>query len=820
MLKQLKLGKPLQGKGGYSSIPSVVIILLLVAGLGITVWGFYSLAASTQAASWRLTHRYLVTFMVLASIIALLGFWRGPRVAGIVVFGALAIGLGVAIPTAVVAVLALSAYTLGCLILRDQETSPTDNLLAGIVLFGTVLGLLVYVPINNAGTWGLLFALPLLFGWRHLRALWSRNVSSVFSAESVDFHLYFLHSAIYAAALLHFLVGLMPEVGHDALAMHLFIPSHISHHQFWHFDAGIYVWAVMPMLVDWLYTAGYLFAGETGARLINVGSIMLLAALVHRVASWAGASRVNANWAVLMLFVTPLTFLESASLFVEGMWSVLVVGGALALLRLLTQPSTARSEIILAGLLLGGALAAKAVTLTVLPVLALVLLIAVQRWLSRDLLPVTGLALLMFIAVGVIPYVTAYVKTGNPVFPFFNAYFQSPLYPAENFSAAAFFERGFTWDTVYRMTFNSGRFLEATAGAAGFQWLLLVVPCVLVMALVRHQRGLLLALFGTGWLWLAFNQTAYLRYVFPSFAMACVLIAIFLTVAKSVGRWAWVSALTVAFVALILNLLHFDSGTYYGKIDARVIADTRTRDAYLDRSLPLRSSVKLVNELNRGLAPVAFFSAPLTAGLKADALYANWYNPRYQNAVLSTGSSDDLGRVLAREGVEYFVVDDSWKTQPTYPFLQLLGSELAKIGSVSVLRLDDRFRFKQELLPSTTFEKGWDLAPGAIRLTNGSLQVSVESPAYSLVEVQAGKKYRYTADALCANGPAKGRLQVNWLGRDGKLLHADIDVFDCSSQSEAHSMVINAPLGARQALVYASSHEKAPLVFKEISFRF
>jgi hypothetical protein len=98
--------------------------------------------------------------------------------------------------------------------------------------------------------------------------------------------------------------------------------------------------------------------------------------------------------------------------------------------------------------------------------------------------------------------------------------------------------------------------------------------------------------------------------------------------------------------------------------------------------------------------------------------------------------------------------------------------------------------------------------------------VSVESPAYSLVEVQAGKKYRYTADALCANGPAKGRLQVNWLGRDGKLLHADIDVFDCSSQSEAHSMVINAPLGARQALVYASSHEKAPLVFKEISFRF
>lgn len=819
MLKQLEHCKLLKGKGETFPVQSLVIILSLVAGLGITVWGFYGLVSSPQVASWHWTHRYLVIFVVLTSVIALIGVWRGPRAAGIFVFVALAIGLGATIPTAVLVILALSAYIFGCLILRDQETSPIDNLLAGIVLFGTVLGLLVYAPINNAGTWGLLFVLPLLFGWRHLYALWSSNVSSVFSAESVDCHLYLLHSAIFAAALLHFLVGLMPEVGHDALAMHLFIPSYISHHQFWHFDAGIYVWAVMPMLVDWLYTAGYLFSGETGARLVNVGSILLLAALVNRVATWAGASRVSAKWAVLMLLVTPLTYVESSSLFIEGIWSTLIVGGAFALLRLLTQPDNARREIILAGLLLGGAMAAKAVTLTVLPVLILVLLMTVKRWLSRDLLPVVGLALLIFIAVGVIPYATAYIKTGNPFFPFFNAYFQSPLYPAENFSAPVFFERGVAWDTAYLMTFNSGRFLEAKVGAAGFHWLLLVLPAVFAMAIMRHQRGLLLALVGTGWLWLAFSQTAYLRYVFPTFGLACVLIAIFLTIAKSVGRWAWVSALAVALTALFINLLHFDSGTYNGKIDALVITDTRTRDEYLERNLPLRSAVKLVNELNRGVAPVAFFSPPLTAGLKADALYANWYNYKYQNAVLSTDSSESLGRMLAREGVEYFVVDDSWKTQPTYPFLQLLGSELIKIGSVAVLRLDDRFRFKEELLTSTTFKTGWELALGAILLTDGSLQVSVESPAYSLVEIKPGKKYRYTADALCAIGPAKGRLQVNWLGSDRKLLHTDIELFDCSYQSKAYSMVLNAPLRARHALIYASSHEKAPIIFKKISFR-
>lgn len=815
MLKQLEPGVPLKGWSGFLPIQSAAVILLLIAGLGITVWGFYSLATTPETASWRWTHRYLVTLLVLASIIALVGVWRGPRLAGVVVGSALAVGLGATVPVAVVVFLALSAHTLGCLILRSSGTSPTDNLLAGIVLFGTVLSLIVYLPINNAGSWGLLFALPLLFGWHHIRALWSSNVSS----EPADFHLYLLHCAIAAAALLHFLVGLMPEVGHDALAMHLFVPGHIAHHQSWHFDASIYVWAVMPMLVDWLYTAGYLFDGETGARLVNVGSIVLLASLVHRVASWAGANRVGANWAVLLLLVTPLTFLESASLFIEGMWSALVVGGSLALLRLLTQPGNARREIILAGLLLGGALAAKAVTLTVLPVLVLVLLLGVRRWLSRDMLPVAALALLIFIAVGAIPYAAAYALTGNPVFPFFNAYFQSPLYPAANFSAAAFFEQGFTWNTIYRMTFDSGRYLEATPGAAGFQWLLLVLPGILVMALARYRRALLLALLGAGWLWLAFGQTAYLRYVFPSFALACALIAVFLTLAKSAGQWAWVSALSVALLTLVLNLMHFDSGTYYGKVDLRVITDTRARDAYLDSHLPLRSAVELVNTLNRGLAPVAFFSAPLTAGLKADALYVNWYNPRFQKVVLAAKSSDDMGELLAREGVEYFVVDDSWKKNSNHAFLQEVGSEVTKIGSVSILRLDDRFHYMKELLPSTTFETGWNLASGAIRLADGSLQVSVASPAYSVVAIQPGKRYRYTAAAQCASSPAKGRLQVNWLGDNGKLLRADIDVFDCSSQGKAYSMDINAPSSARHALVYASSHEAIPVVFTEISFR-
>ena len=37
--------------------------------------------------------------------------------------------------------------------------------------------------------------------------------------------------------------------------------------------SATYVWAVMPMLGDWLFSVGYMLGGETAARLINVGFI-------------------------------------------------------------------------------------------------------------------------------------------------------------------------------------------------------------------------------------------------------------------------------------------------------------------------------------------------------------------------------------------------------------------------------------------------------------------------------------------------------------------------------------------------------------------
>lgn len=812
------------GVGRPGSLAAGVVTLLLLAGAGLTAFGLSGLAVDTGVAGgWRWGAHYLSLLIPLALVIAVVARWRryNPLFAGMVAGAFIALAGGALWSAVAVVILAVSAYALGRLLFSSASVSAVDCLLAGMVLFGTLLGLMAHFPVGHAGVYGLVFALPLLAGWRHVRALvgdtWARRRADEATAPQA----LLLGSATCGVLLLHFLVSLMPEVGHDALVSHLFVPAHIAERGMWGFDVGLYVWAAMPMFVDWLYSAGYMFAGETGARLVNFGGLMLLAVLVYKVARWARASPDAAMWGVLVFVTTPLAFTEISSLFIEPIWSALIVGGALALLRLLSGIGDAGKNILLAALLLAGALAAKAVTLTVLPVLALVVVLGYRRWFSAAMFGPVIAGLAIFLCIGAVPYVTALVMTGNPVFPFFNAFFQSPLYPAENFSPPAIFERGLAWDTLYRMTFDSGKYLESTPGASGFQWLMLVVPAFVAVVLARNRRAILLGVIAGVALWLTYEQTAYLRYVFPSVALACAVVAAGLTSLQVAGGRPWRAGLLAASVAVLLNLLHFHAGTYYGKIDFRVIASKSSRDAYLESAVPVRKAVALVNELNLQRAPVAFFSAPLTAGLHADALYANWYNHVYANAALAATDPGQVGRLLARHDVDYVVVDDVWQHPVLRGLVSEATTEVSRIGSVSVRRLDDVHRFAEELLTAPAFQPGdaWHFTEGAVPRPGGGVVVSVESPAYAVVPVGAGKRYRYSAVALCHAGPAEGRLQVNWVSADGALIKADIQVFSCTANAMAHSMDVRAPRGAVRALVYASGHTQQPVVFSSISFR-
>jgi len=222
-------------------------------------------------------------------------------------------------------------------------------------------------------------------------------------------------------ALVH-VIAVFSQVGHDSLAMHLFIPGYLEANHQWCFDVSRYVWAVMPSLGAWVFALGFMLGDEMAVRLINVAFIFALALLVRRLAVWAFANRQAGLWSAALFLSAPLTFAESSSLYIEAIWASYVVGGVYCLFRLDADEGQSKHHLVAGGLLLGLACATKAVTWALAPVLILAFLARSRRWMSRDAIVPALIGVGGFALVGSIPYIRAWLTTGNPVFPFSTAF--------------------------------------------------------------------------------------------------------------------------------------------------------------------------------------------------------------------------------------------------------------------------------------------------------------------------------------------------------------------------------------------------------------
>jgi hypothetical protein len=822
--------------GFYRPRLKILITIALILGFMLTLMGLFN-SSWPPSIPWSGTDalvRFFGFLVVAAIFVSLLAkrLHGNTSLTVVIIAALLAMVAGAIWPFLVTLWFTGASSILGHWLLGKLKITGVSWLncfLVGAGIYGTTVGLLAHFPVNYPGVYGAAIALPLVLGWRVVVEESRGFLARVNKNNIAEFGVKKLDVAIAAVALVYFVVALMPEVGYDSLAMHLFIPAHLALRHQWGFDAGTYVWAVIPMLGDWIFSIGYMLAGETAARLINVGFIFILGRLVRDMVLWAGGSAVGTRWAVLIFLSTPLTFTEGSSLYIESVWASFVVAGMLALLSSCSTSGKPRFELPVAGLLLGCALAAKVGTFTILPVLLLLMVWRYKSWNKTVNLPSLVLGLCLFLAIGIIPYATAWRLTGNPVFPFFNKIFQSPYYStAENFNNLLY-NAGITWDVLYRVTFESGKYLEASAGASGFQWLLLFIPTLIALIVFRQLRVVALLLVGTFAIIATFHSQSYLRYVFPSSVILVAAIGVTLSTALStrtfVRNW-WYAAVVIT---VALNLLFFNAGNgFYRDFALKSILDQSSRDRYLLTRLPIRNAVELVSRLNVERTPVAVFADPLTAGLSGDALYPNWYNHVLQGEVAAIKTEQDVANILLKRVVDFVILDSNWngvggvRGQETRALIEKVTAKLADYGSISVRKVKTDYRFKTELLsnPDFTSISGWILAPEAkYDADTGVISASVTSSATQAVAVSPGRHYSNAVVARCAKEAALGRVQINWLDAKGQFVSTDIKTFKCSPAWAEHAMEVVAPINAVIALVYVTGHSSIPLEFKGNSLR-
>jgi hypothetical protein len=557
-----------------------------------------------------------------------------------------------------------SCWCLGRLWARDENPATATLLGAAVWMFAVWLAL--HFPVNTRAVYAVALLLPYVVNYRSITVAARQIRMERTEAAALALLLFIL--------IAHLLVALKPEVSADGLSMHLALPMAVAHEARWAFDFRMMSWALMPAGADSLYAAAYLLGGESAARLLNFAFLTIICTLLaHGVRRWVSPAQ---SWLMTALFAsTPLVQLVTGSLFVENVWAALLLAATLALAGYVESAQPGR--VFVTAILAGAAMAVKVIAGAFVAPLVIIATVAVFRkraWKAG----LTAAALLTLFAAP--PYVYAFAKTGNPVFPFANRVFRAPHFDTEKSFSDPRFTTALSWKTPYEITFRSKTYLEAQGGAGGFQYFLLLVPALLWAR--RREQWIIVAVAGIG-AGIVLNVVPYLRYLYPALPLASLAIAWLAAEAPAAAGSSGLLAL------IALNLWFLPSSGWYNN-DFALFRHSEI-GAYVERMAPVRV---LIDDLNRRAPgqPVAFFSTDQTGGLNGPSYTDGWHSERYWSRVQQARTSREVAVFLSGLGVHYIVAPDSRRggNTPVELFLrQWLEPVRMPVGPLGLFRMRD-----------------------------------------------------------------------------------------------------------------------------------
>jgi hypothetical protein len=627
----------------------MLLFLLLAAHAGVAIWAI----AHTHETPWyyfRFEGYVRVALGSLAAFGAAFAF-AGAYTRAIAWNGAILAASALLTPAVslLVAATLLNAYVVGERVLRGRAfaRSPgshaTISILVGVSFWIGVVSIAAPLRVHFSYVYATALIAPLLVYWRSTaKALQFAGRQLVTPGGDVGVTERCWIAILMTVVVLHLFLVAKPEAGYDAMAMHLQLAKLMAHGHSWPFDVSRYVWAVMPLGADWAFTGAYILGGEGAARLLNFCFAAILGAVMYQIIRMKGRREI-ALASVCMFASVPLAYLETSTLHVESLWTAFLLGTLLlALDGTRDEPASTWSALML---LAAGALQCKVIgVIWVVPLLAYAAYRVWRQRLYRQWTAREYVVMAVAVTFAVWPYGNAWMRTGNPVFPFMNALFQSPLFDsATSFNNVLYNAPVRPW-SLYEMLWSSGRFIEGFNGAAGFHWLLLYP--LIALAYVRWRAPAqwfalaLAAIFFVG----VYSQQSYLRYLFPFFALIAVIGGWAISGIPD-GRATRVVILLVGFVfcAVHLRFIYTANWSNLTLCTGCAFDDAARRD-YMAKYAPDRLAVEYLDSALPA-ARVGFFNlGGSPAGFVGYSRAGNWHD---QETFWALANAESAGDVIA-----------------------------------------------------------------------------------------------------------------------------------------------------------------------------
>jgi hypothetical protein len=548
----------------------------------------------------------------------------------------------------------------------SKKYDYTILILIGFAVIGFFVTLLSFFRVNYFSLYFLLSILPIL---AYPRESFSFNKQLfLYLCESKKAKNSLIDLSIFSIFFIYFLISLAPESGYDALVTHLFVPTYMNIFHIWNYNPDLYTFSVGPMFADFLFSYAYFFGNEKTVHFFNISFLAILCSLISKICSVIGySSESKASKLCILTFISiPLTFAVASSLFVEVIWTVYFCALFYTYIYVIDgskkQNYISKFDLLLLVLFTSVVLSCKMISFLLIPGFILIAKFSdinkILASIPKPFYSKINILFFLIMFIGLIPYITAYYITNNPVFPFFNHIFKSAYFGLYNFAQP--FNEQFSFRTFYDLVFNSSKFLESGPGASGYQFLILLIPSSLIMLHYKMERPFRLFIYSIFTIFTIFSFTSYMRYVFPIFPI--LLCSLFVIFSMKINPRLKILANTCFIVFLILNLTHLNTASRSQKIRLNQIFSAFNNSSFESDYTPMRKAISFTNKINKASTPIAILSkSPVLAELRSEAYIAWWYNDKFSSILINDVRDISSFKTLLNERkIQYLIIDDDW----------------------------------------------------------------------------------------------------------------------------------------------------------------
>jgi hypothetical protein len=743
----------------------------------------------------------------------------------------LVVGIGIA-PLIAVSAVFLGSFFLGRFLLlpftrsseQHEPVSAIASLMVGLAFYLLFFSIASRYAVNSLSFY-ILALVPSLIG-----SLKEQNFSGasylIYNAkkmlsviESLNFVQYIVFIVLFTFVASY---TFFPTIMWDENALHLSIWSQLATNLQYVPDVKSQIWSAEPFNVDLLHAVVSVLSQADARGALNFMLLCIMCMGVFKFAAFFTSNN-NDRLLVLGLFLsTPMICNLLIGLQTDFFLAVLVTCGVWLLAGLAKQFSLVYVVALLAvcamcaSTKLPATLLAAGLGLAMLVILFQYRLQFQKLSLSTSMLLV--LVLLISACLAFYPYVSAYLLTGNPVFPLYNGIFKSPHFEPNNF-LDSLYVKGASFSSYAGWFFNTSSYFESKNYTAGFQYFLLFPIAVVIMLLKKQRTSLLLLIPLFVYAIPLFLTLQYWRYFFAVLPLCSLVLAVFLLDA-GVNKWVKVTSRSVFYGFIFLNLM-FMPGISFNFHTAPVQLYTHAgKLAFTQDVAPESLLNQQINQIDKQAKVLFDFSRPYGATLAGTPIYNSWYAPEYAQVIASWKTPVDISTSLATLGVNYVYMNLAQPYTSTAiqrnalrELLVNYGHPVLQSGSVTLYTLGTSPLTYSTFLTYARVTSVADfIVQGQPVEKEAGVVVSNTDILNKSFNAQSFRAFKYEATIACEGKDENFIAQINW--DKGAPYYK---LIECSAQELQFSETGQIPVGATKGILYLSAHAASKITVKSIS---